>query len=497
MEGRPRAQVTCMAGAAHLRMNHTSSRSYDFLWLSLTLLPLITLSFLFAIHSADYWWVLRVGQDTLLNGAVPTTETISWSQAGRPIVYQPWLAGVIFWLIYEMGGASLTYILRSLLIGLSYGMIWFMARQASGPRLAMVLILILGFASSNNWQMRTQLFAYPLFALCLYSLHNWQSGNTKTLWILPVVTILWSNLHGSFILSLILAGSAFVFGNGNRKSLLIALAFMLVGTLLNPRGFNTWRYLDFMLTSPSDQLYSVEWFPPTNQGWQMNIFFAWTLIFAPLIALSSRKLSVLEWLWFLGFGWLAFSGIRYVIWFLFILTVLTAGPLADLTRGKLDAPAKTSSPVLNFALACLFILLSLFYLPGIREKWWAEAPPVYAPDSTPRAAVEWLDAHPELPGPLWNDYAFGSYLAFALPSRPTWLDSRFFVYPPEQMEEYQQISHGSPEWELLLRREGVNLLLLSTASQTKLIENVKSSHQWCEQYGDKYAVIFSRCNTTP
>ena len=109
MEGSPRPQVTCVAGTAHPRMNHTSARSYDFLWLSLTLLSLITLSFLFAIHSADYWWVLRVGRDTLLNGAVPTTETISWSQFGRPVVYQPWLAGVIFWLIHNTGGAALTY----------------------------------------------------------------------------------------------------------------------------------------------------------------------------------------------------------------------------------------------------------------------------------------------------------------------------------------------------------------------------------------------------
>ena len=497
MEGRSCTQVTCVAGTAHPRMNHASSRSYDFLWLSLTLLSLITLSFLFAIHSADYWWVLRVGRDTLLNGAVPITETISWSQAGRPVVYQPWLAGVIFWLVHNTGSAPLTYLLRGLLIGLSYGVVWLMVRQASGPRLATILVIILGVASSNNWQMRTQLFAYPLFALCLYSLYNWQSGNHKTLWILPVATILWSNLHGSFVLSLILAGSALVFGNGNRKTLLIVVILMLVGTLLNPRGFNSWRYLDFMLTSPSDQLYSVEWFPPTNRGWQMNVVFAWTLLFAPLVALSSRRISILEWVWFLGFGWLAFSGIRYMIWFLFILTILTAGPLADLTRGKLDPLVKTSSPVFNLALACLFIPLSLIYMPGIREKWWAEAPPVYAPESNPIAAVEWLKMHPELPAPLWNDYAFGSYLAFALPSRPPWLDSRFFVYPPEQMEAYQQISHGSPEWEMLLQREGVNLLLLSTASQTKLIENAASSHQWCEQYRDPNAVIFSRCNPIP
>jgi hypothetical protein len=474
-------------------MKLTPSRSYDFLWLSLAILPLITLSFLFAIHPQDYWWVLRVGQETVTNGTVPTTETMSWTQAGQPIVYEPWLAGVFFWLVYDRGGAAATFLLRGILLGLTYSIIWFAARRDSGPRLATILVLLLGLASSNNWEMRAQLFAYPLFAICLYILLQWQSGDHRFLWILPVATILWANVHGSFVLVFLLVGAAFVFGKGNRKSILITLAIMFTGTLLNPQGVRLWTHVAFMLTTPSNQAYSVEWHPPLNAGWQMNMFFGWTLIFAPLAAISSRKLSLLEWIWFLGFGWLAVSGIRYVIWFLFILVVLTAAPLADLTRNKLDNSVKVSSPTVNIALACFFIPLSLLYLPGLREKWWAEAPAAYAVDATPRGAVQWLKEHPEVQGPLWNDYVFGSYLLFALPSRPISIDSRFFPFPPKQMEEYQEISHGSTKWESIFKRDGINLLLLSTTTQSKLVEQVEASDQWCQQYHDEYAVIFSRC----
>jgi hypothetical protein len=470
-----------------------SSRSYDFLWLSLAILPLVTLSFLFSIHAHDYWWYLRVGYETLLNGAVPAIDSISWTQAGKPVIYQPWLAGVIFWLVYDLGGATWTYLLRGVLLALTFGMLWILARQASGPRLATILILVMGISSTNNWQVRTQLFAYPLFALCLYSLYKWQEGQDKTLWIMPVAVLLWSNLHGSFALALVLALPVLIFGKGNRKSLLIAIGLMIIATLVNPRGLDTWRYLNFMLRSPSDQFFSVEWFPPRNEGWQLNIVFAWTLLIAPITAFSGRKPNLMEWIWFLGFGWLAFSGIRYVIWFLFILTVISAAPLAALTREKLDPSIRTTSPLLNIGMACVFGLLSLLYLPGIRERWWIEAPEVYSPESNPIAAVEWLKAHPTLDGPLWNDFAFGSYLAFALPSRPTWLDSRFFIFPPQQMEEYQKISHATPEWEALLERDGVNLLLLSATSQSQLIRDVAASNEWCEQYRDRYAVIFSRC----
>jgi hypothetical protein len=268
---------------------------------------------------------------------------------------------------------------------------------------------------------------------------------------------------------------------------------MMAGTLLNPRGLELWNHVYFMLTYPSNQQYSLEWQPPRNAGWQMNIFFAWVLLFAPLATLSTRKLSWMEWVWFLGFGWLAVSGTRYVIWFLFILVVLTAAPLADVTRGKLDPPVKVSSALFNIILACLFIPLPLFYLPGIRETWWTQAPSAYAADATPFGAEKWLKEHPDVPGPLWNDYVFGSYLLFSLPSRPIWLDSRFYPFPPDQMDEYVRISQGSSDWETVFQKKGINLLLLSPARQPRLIENVEASNAWCEQYRDPYAIILSRC----
>lgn len=468
-------------------------RSYDFIWLSLTVLVLVTLSFLFPISPQDYWWCLRVGRDIVSSGMVPVTETLSWSQAGQSILYEPWLACVIFDRVHVLGGAAGAFLLRGLLIGLTYGLLWAMARRELGSQFATALVLIAGLAGSNNWEMRAQLFAYPLFVLCLYVLLQWQSGNDKMLWILPVITLLWANLHGSFILSLALAGSAFVFGRGNRRSLLITLLLMLMGSLVTPHGIALWTHLYFMLTVPANQEYSLEWRAPVNEGWQMNLFFAWVLSFAPLATFSPRKISLMEWVWFLAFGWLAFSGIRYVIWFLFIVVVLTARVLSGLLPHKQNLPEKDRHIALNIALAFLFVLSSLIYLPGIREKWWVQAPAAYEPHLTPIRAVEWLNQHPELPSPMWNDYAFGSYLAYALPSRPVWVDSRFFPFSAAQMEEYLQISRGSAIWEAAFEREGINLLVLSTANQSALIELVESSEQWCEQYRDETAVIFSRC----
>lgn len=468
----------------------TPSRSYDFLWLSIALLPLIGISFLLAISPQDYWWVLRMGQETLQNGAIPTTDTISLSQFGQPIVYQAWLSGILFWVVHQIGGISFTFLLRAILIGIAYGLTWVMAREISNARLATLLILILGIASANNWSMRSQLFAYPLFALCLWSLLHWQRGNNKYVWVLPFSTFLWVNFHGSFVLPLILAGTALVFGSGARKSLLIAFGAMLVATFLNPRGWGVWEYFVFMLNSPSDQFFAVEWAPPSNVGWQMNIFFASLLAFAPLAAFSPRKLSALEWIWFLGFGWLALTGLRYVIWFLFIAAILSAALLSPWMQ-KWGQP-KQIFPALNIGFGIFLLLVSLIFLPGIRERWMGDSVDVYEMTTTPVTATEWLARHPESCSMLWTDYAFGGYLSFALPSCHPWMDSRFNAFPPEQWAEYAQVSHAE-NWQEMFDRERVNLLMLSIAAQPKLVEAVSSSEIWCEEYRDAYAVIFSRC----
>ncbi len=467
-----------------------SSRSYDFLWLSIALLPLIGISFLLAIQPQDYWWVMRVGQETIQNGAIPITDTISLSQFGQPIIYQTWLSGIIFWFIYKIGGISLTFLLRGFLIGIAYGLIWFMTREVSNARLATILVLILGIASANNWSMRSQLFAYLLFAFCLWCLLHWQNGNNKYLWVLPLCTFLWANLHGSFILPLILSGSALVFGKGGRKSLLITFSVMLIATLLNPHGIGVWKYFVSMLNSPSDQLFAFEWAPPRNEGWQMNIFFASLIGFAPLAALSPRKLSALEWIWFLGFGWLALTGLRYVIWFLFIVTILIASLLAEWTK-KLDQPIQTF-PALNIGFGTFMLAISLIFLPGIRERWMGDSVDVFEMTTTPLTATKWLVQHPESCSMLWADYAFGGYLSFAMPTCRPWMDSRFNAFPPEQWTEYVQVSRGE-NWQEMFDRERINHLMLSTVAQPKLVEAVSASDVWCEEYSDKYTLIFSRC----
>ncbi len=473
------------------------SRSYDFLWLSIALFPLLIIAVLLPIQPHDYWWYLRLGKDILETGAVPVVDTYSSIQAGQPIVYQSWLSAVFLWLAFKTNGIPLTILLVALLIGLTYGMLWQLMRQGGiGSRLATLLTLMAGLSGSNNWGVRPQLFSYPLFLAVLWLLMKWQNREQKFLWLLVPLSLLWTNLHGSFILFFILVGLAFVFGNGDRRNLFwVALAALAI-TLINPRGLMLWQAVIGTFTSPGIRDLSPEWLPPLNQGWQMNIFFGWLILLVPLAAFARRRLSAFEWLLFLSFSWLALTGIRYVIWDLFIVSMLTAFLMPESIVKWFDQHQDVKLPSLNFGLGFSFLLIPFLLLPGIREGWWNEAPPAVDPH-TPVAAADWLELHPELPVPMWNDVVFGSYLIHAVPSRPVWFDTRIqVIFTAEQAEQYLFVQSAQPGWDSYLGKNKVNLLVLAR-SQPALVKAVRNSSQWCRQYEDGVALIFSRCIPLP
>jgi hypothetical protein len=483
----------------HPRMGSSdSSRSRSgaqLLWIGLALFVILTIAFLLPVYPNDYWWYLRLGKEILSSGSVPGVDTYTSTRAGVPVVYNSWLSAVVFWILYRTGGLALTVLARGVSLGIFYLFIWLSCRElGAGPVLASFLTLVAALAGGNNWSVRPQVFAYPLFGCALWLVAR-RRDHEKWAWLLVPITFLWINLHGSFLILFLLVGAAIVGGQGDRKSLFIIFLAMFLASLLNPRGILAWRDATLMINDPSIQRFSIEWHPPVNQGWQAALFFGWILIFPLLATFSNVRLSTTHWLWFLGFGWMALSGVRYVIWFLAVLAPLSAELLAPVLSKYLSHQPGSAHPKLNRSLFALMLFLPLLALPRVRQRWWVDSPPAIS-STTPVEATQWLAEHRELPGPLWSDFAFTSYLIFKLPERPVWIDTRFDLYPPEQWERFIQVNDATPRWQAILDQEGIRLLMLDLDSQADLVAAVGASQAWCEQYRDEVAVIFSRSART-
>lgn len=483
--------MVCLKRKMNYALSKPGLKTISLPWLSLTLFVILSIAFLLPIQPNDYWWYVRLGQEISQNKVIPTVDSFSYTQAGQPIVYHSWLSALLFWVLHVRGGTLLTVLVRGILLVSFYIFIWQTVRLAgSGPRLVSALTLLAALAGSHNWAMRPQLFALPLFGLALLILWRWQQGEGRHIWLLPLITVLWVNLHGSYVLIFLLAGPAFVGGGGDRRTLLKVMLAMVLASFLNPRGLGSWSYVLTLLTDPPSQYLGAEWHPPTNQSWQGALFFAWFLLLVPLASFSPSRPTRTQWLWLLGFGWMALSGLRYVIWFLAILAPVSAYLLAPLVGGHTDRSHR-SYPAVDIMFATVFLLLPLALLPGIRERWWAKAPPVLSPN-TPVEAVRWLKTQPDLPGPLWSDLAFSSYLIYVLPERPVWIDTRFELFPLEHWQRYIMISEAGPGWQDLLAEDGVHLLMIDPQMQPRLLQALRSSPEWLERYQDETTIIFTR-----
>lgn len=458
------------------------------LYLGALIFIILEIYFFKQIPPNDYWWYLKAGEGILETYSIPAVDTFTYTQTGKPYPFIAWLSSVLFWLIRD----STAIILLWTTLVLTFNVIiWQCCRTVgAGTRLTFILTLLVVMVGSLNWAMRPQLFSFPLFAFSFLCILHWQRGNAKWVWCFPVIILLWVNLHGAFPLLFLLAGAALVGGGGNRKTLALALIATFFASLLNPQGIMVWNYVLSMLSHTTMNL-GPEWSSPTTAlSWRFKLFFILLLVFPIVTSLSSRRLTLTEWLWFLGFAWMALSGQRYVTWFIAVFAPINAILLTPLANRTIDRGTSFGTPGINAIIFTLLLLLPLSFLPKVREYWLPSASPVYT-SNTPIAAVKWLKLHPELSGNLWADIAMASYIIYALPERPVWADTRTDLYPQKQWDDYISIINVRYNWEALLARDKVKLLLLDPNRQPLFIQTLIGSPHWHSPYQDENSIVFT------
>lgn len=440
----------------------------------------------------DFFPYVRIGEEIVSKGTIPTTEFMTYTQYGKPVEYPYWLPSLIFMGTFKWGGVTLTAIMVMFCTSTFYILLWLCLRELEiTPLLSGCVMFVLGLSAARFFIARPQIFAFPLFCLSLLILIKWQNNNDRLLWLLPLITFFWVNLHGSFIIQFFLLLPALVFGTGNRKKLLFVILISILATLLNIYGFGIWKNVFSVVENESNRLYSVEFQKPTNEGWLLNILFGTFLVIPFLTALLKPKMKFLFWIWFLGFGWMAFSGIRYGIWYLSLAIILLCLILNTFMKSYIKITNLFQNRKLNLSLVILMLSIPLAFLPGAREYWWKQSPPIYS-ETTPVEAVEWLRQNPRLSGELWSDFDSNTYLTYALPHRKVFMTNRMDDFPVEQYEDYQSIRHGLINWETILDKYQVNLILLDFSEQPKLIDAISVSPAWQEIYRDKRFVVYKR-----
>ncbi len=488
----------------------------DILWVLVILSGFLFFTSLIPLPPNDFWWHLQTGKLIFVNHSIPTANIYAWTlPAGQPFFYGAWLAELLFYILYRLGNLELIIFTRTLLIAITMCLVAIESRRRSGSwRITALVIALLSLMSANNLIVRTQMWVWLPFTITYIVLKRYSEGILSWHWLLlcPASMILWVNVHGSYILGLILPGVFFV-GEAIRKLVRqsealnwhqvgwIGCTGLLSGLalLINPRFTGIIGYTINLLTNPPSQQLITDWQSPTPQGIANIFFYLSILIFIIVLAYSKYRLTITEIILVCGFLWLAWSGQRYVIWYGIITMPILARMLKDL-------PIKTPTFIpqknwLNLALAILIFVPTLAVQPWFVERiplpdtYWQQvlrgspAGPVLGIE-TPVAATNYLNSHPG--GHLFNEMGYGSYLIWAAPKQGDFIDPRVELFPYDQWMDYIKVNNGANSYNEILARYGADRILLDKKLQPDLASALSNDQQWNLEYDDQYAQIWSK-----
>jgi hypothetical protein len=464
----------------------------EFLLFSSAMMLILSIVALLPLVPIDFFPFLRIGEEIIKTGRIPTTEFITFTQFGNPAVYPYWLSSLFLLGAYKLGGVTLTAIISIICIGGFYSILWLCLRELKTGLITSALIFtFVALVGTLFFTMRPQILVYPLFGLTILIINRWQKGENHHLWALPLIALLWTNFHGSFIVLFFILFPALIFGSGNRNRLTLFTFISLLSTLVNYYGFEVWTNVFSMVNNQSIRLYMTEWKPPVNQGWQFNLFFLGFLLIPVLTALAKPKIKTIYWIWYLGFGWMALTSARYIIWFLPFEALLLSLLVDPFFKKHLGKSSGSQNRTLNLVIGVCCLIFPLTLLPSIRNHWLRQSPPVFE-DTVPLEATIWLKENPQLPDNLWSDFDFTSYFSYELPQRKMFMSNRIEDLSIDLIEDNYQIDQATYNWQSLLEKYNINLVIPSIQQQPDLIKALSSSPNWREIYRDQQALIFLR-----
>jgi hypothetical protein len=156
----------------------------------------------------DIWWHLKVGDWIIDHVAVPHTGILSRIAATRPWVAYSWGYEVLMSRAYAWFGLVGIGLYGTILtIAVAYSVYWMLRRLSGQFWLACIGTGVVCSAFLFNGMPRPFFFSIVLFAVTqTLLLEANRSGRIELLYPLPLIFLLWANLHIQFIYGLFLVG---------------------------------------------------------------------------------------------------------------------------------------------------------------------------------------------------------------------------------------------------------------------------------------------------
>lgn len=495
--------------------------------LSLFLIVPLVINYFSPFGDLDYAWQIRTGERIVQTGQLTPPESFSYTVAGQPVRQVEWLYEVILygvWSVFGYGGLKL---LRTLLIITPLLLLARRLRCEHVARHGIVLAVLTAMITLvPAWNLR------PLYCttigLLLVSgwLHDHCTGRRSLTWWLPVVMLLWGNLHPGVITGQGLLVGAIAWeglnrwvkwnrpldGAGFRRLVLIGgigLAASFVGP--DPLGRLLLPFRPEVLhpaqriMEEMQPLYRFLLRPPYTVclAYPLAVLVAWTVV------RRFRHYRLWEIALLAGLAVLANAAMRSVQDWVFLMLALGVphvsallhraerGRADPLTAAALRVDAFLSSELANprlrfqwsWPLAALALLAVVSLVPPLGRRM-----PVQDAPTWPTRAVTWIREH-DLRGNFFGSPNYGSYVVWQLGDRGrSYVYTRTFCFPPELLEDSHYLPQLAPGWEQRLQRvldHGTDYFLLETTGPRGRLWQELRPHAGEPLYLDEQTVLLT------
>jgi len=424
-----------VAGSYHRPVTESQSRyGQGFI----VVLGLFAFSSILASHNiteGDLWAQLAIGASVWEHGHLLRHDIFAFTPTLPEWVAHEWGAGVVFYGLLKAFGPSSLMLLK---LALAFGALAFAfvtgRKQGCDTNILFLMALLAAACILPGYipVLRSHAFTFLFFGVILFCLEEMRGGKRWPVGALPLVMLLWTNLHGGFASGLamvfVYALTALCLRKNVAKFAGVATMCAAV-TFINPYGLKFWQYLIPALLHPRARI--TEWRPLPLFAWDewrgFRVFFLLTMA---AIALGWKNTPRKN---FQGLAVTALSA--FMGWrvrrhgpFFGVAALAFAGPYFAGAAAALPSAIRAKiSPI--SAVGVLYVAIA-FYAAIValpRVSWQPFAPigedPVRETDILSLAKAR---------GNLASPFGWGSYLSWRLyPSIKVSMDGRYETTYPE------------------------------------------------------------------
>lgn len=453
-------------------------------------------SLLAPVLTGDVSYQVAAGQLMLEGGELLEVDPFTFTVLGEPWVNQQWGASVVFAMVHDATGWLGLLLMRAVLIGIAFGLVFWACRAYGANRIVASLVTMAAFVvAATNLALRSQLFGVVGFAAVLAIL-AWRRRHPLLLWLIPLVMIAWANTHGSFFMGWLAIGVAVLEDVVARRRL--ALVTVTVGllsvlaTLVHPWGLEMWRYVVALSSDPLIAALVTEWQAPTLRTPTGVFFFISVALVLVLLLHRGRVLSWLQLAWLGGLVLLSLVAVRNVVWWAIGAAPLVAQLVSGLElRGRrLGDPALDAPRGVGYAaIAGVAMVLALVALPI-----WKPLDPLYGPEGVvryaPRGVTEALLAEATPGERLYAEQRWGSWFELAVPGVPVMVDTRIELFDEAVWSDYLQVHGARADWAQILDRWEVSWV--AVAAEHALRPFLDADPAWELRFEDGEGAVYRR-----